>query len=82
MNSFNPMTGKKDLDQKPQICAYPSNPCNLCSLRFDDSVQRELGIIIGKIIAHEIRHQYIQPHADSGLGFATPGQDMRSKVWF
>jgi hypothetical protein len=37
------------------------------------SLQRELGIIIGNIIAHEIRHQYIQPHADSGLGMATPG---------
>ena len=30
------MTGKKDLDQKPQIRAYPSNLCHPCSLRFDE----------------------------------------------
>ena len=30
------MTGKKDLNPKPQIRAYPSNPCHLCSLRFDE----------------------------------------------
>jgi hypothetical protein len=36
------------------------------------TIQNELGIIIGNIIAHEIRHQYIQPHVNSGLGMATP----------
>jgi hypothetical protein len=30
------MIRKKSLNQKPQIRAYPSNPCHPCSFRFDD----------------------------------------------